>query len=125
MARFTRTYRLFTANTTSSDINKNPAPRHSRCLWRPVTENPAVNHFPKFSRRNFLGTSALSLAAPAMLYRAKPQRPKVAAVYTSFTHRSHAHVILENFLHPYLFNGQHTDPNVDVVSFYADRKSVV
>jgi hypothetical protein len=46
----------------------------------------------------------------------------VAAVYTSFTHRSHAHVILENFLHPYLFNGQHTDPNVDVVSFYADQQ---
>ncbi len=45
----------------------------------------------------------------------------MAAVYTSFTHRSHAHVILENFLQPYLFNGKRTDPGVDVVSFYADQ----
>jgi hypothetical protein len=30
-------------------------------------------------------------------------------------------VILENFLQPYLFNGQPTDPGVDVVSFYVDQ----
>ena len=48
-------------------------------------------------------------------------RPKVAAVYTVFTHRSHAHVILENFLETYLFNGQRTAPSVEVVSFYADQ----
>jgi hypothetical protein len=45
----------------------------------------------------------------------------VAAVYTEFTHRSHAHVILENFLEPYLFNGKRTDPGAEVVSFYADQ----
>ena len=49
------------------------------------------------------------------------RRPKVAAVFTVCTHRSHAHVILENFLETYLFNGQRTDPGVDVVSFYADQ----
>ena len=48
------------------------------------------------------------------------KRPRVAAVYTSFTYRSHAHVILENFLQPYLFCGEVTDPGVDVVSFYRD-----
>ena len=31
---------------------------------------------------------------------------RVAAVVTEFTYRSHAHVILENFLEPYLFNGK-------------------
>ena len=49
-------------------------------------------------------------------------RPRVAAVYTSFTYRSHAHVLLENFLEPYLFCGRKTDPGVDVVSFYRDQK---
>ena len=48
-----------------------------------------------------------------------PPRPKVAVVFTAFAYRLHAHVLLENFLQPYLFNGQKTDPGVDVVSFYA------
>ena len=52
---------------------------------------------------------------------AERRRPKVAAIFTVFTYRSHAHVILENFLEPYLFNGKRTDPGVDVVSFYADQ----
>ena len=60
-----------------------------------------------------LGT--LSFAAPAQ------KRPKIAAAITEFTFRSHAHVILENFLEPYYFNGQLTDPGVDVVSFYIDQ----
>ena len=48
-------------------------------------------------------------------------RPKVAAIVTEFTYRSHAHVILENFLDPYLFNGERTDPGVEVVSLYVDQ----
>lgn len=48
-------------------------------------------------------------------------RPKVAALITEFTYRSHAHVILENFLEKYYFNGELTDPGVDVVSFYIDQ----
>lgn len=48
-------------------------------------------------------------------------RPKVAAIITEFTYRSHAHVILENFLVPYLFNGQWVDPGMDVVSMYLDQ----
>jgi hypothetical protein len=58
----------------------------------------------------------VSLPAPA-----PQQRPKVAAIFTEFTYRSHAHVILENFLEPYLFNGKRTDPGVEVVSFFADQ----
>ncbi len=45
----------------------------------------------------------------------------MAAVITEFTYRSHAHVILENCLEPYYFNGQLTDPGIDVVSFYVDQ----
>jgi len=77
-------------------------------------------------RRTFLSASASGLAAAALVPRlaaAGPatKRPKVAAVFTAFAHRWHAHVILENFLEPYLFNGEMTDPGVDVVSFYADQ----
>jgi hypothetical protein len=42
-------------------------------------------------------------------------------VFTEFTYRSHAHVILENFPEPYPFNGRRADPGVEVVSFYADQ----
>jgi len=64
------------------------------------------------------------LSAAGVTSRPKPpsqKRPKVAAVFTEMSHRSHAHVILENFLKPYLFNGKLTDPGVEVVSFYADQ----
>src|SRR5438874_9821037 len=77
----------------------------------------------RYSRRQFLHATGLALALPAMA-RASDEparRPKVAAVFTVFQHRSHAHVLLENFLEPYLFNGQRTDPGVEVVSFYADQ----
>src|SRR5262249_57143436 len=75
------------------------------------------------TRRQFLGTAGAPLALsgvppPAAQPR---QRPRVAAVFTEFTYRSHAHVILENFLEPYLFNGERTDPGVEGVSFYAHQ----
>jgi hypothetical protein len=79
------------------------------------------------SRREFLRASGLAVGgavlggAAAAAQSARVRRPKVAAVFTEFTYRSHAHVILENFLGPYLFNGERTDPGVDVVSFYADQ----
>ena len=80
------------------------------------------------TRRDFLraasfgATSAAVLGSSEWLLAAKPvRRPKVAAIITQFTHRSHAHVILENFLEQYYFNGVLTDPGVDVVSIYADQ----
>lgn len=80
------------------------------------------------NRRTFLSATAAAGAATWLgsLNRTNAdgtpkRRPKVAAVFTAFAHRWHAHVILENFLEPYLFNGQMTDPGVDVVSFYADQ----
>ncbi len=63
-----------------------------------------------------LGNS-LASATPA----ARPRRPKVACLFTEFTRLSHAHVILENFLEKYPFNGHIIDPGVDIVSFWGDQ----
>src|SRR5215208_6473749 len=79
---------------------------------------------PTTTRRQFLRAAAgAALALPGVHApaAAPTRRPKVAAVFTEFTYRSHAHVILENFLQPYYFNGRVTDPGCDVVSFYADQ----
>lgn len=81
------------------------------------------------SRRAFLagagaGWFALStLGRPTLAQDEPPKNEplKVAAVVTEFRFRSHAHVILENFLAPYLFNGHRVDPNVKVVSLYLDQ----
>jgi hypothetical protein len=79
----------------------------------------------RLSRRNALrATGALALAAQlgSLAYAQGPaKRPKVAVLYTAFFYRSHAHVILENFLEKYLFNGKRTDPGVDVVSLWRDQ----
>jgi hypothetical protein len=74
------------------------------------------------SRRQLLQSAAVPLlSVPAF---AQPQRrPRIAVVYTSCYHRSHAHVLLENFLTPFLFNGTLTQPMVEVVSLYADQRT--
>lgn len=57
-----------------------------------------------------------------LLYGEAPvQRPQVAVILTEFTYRSHAHVILENFLEPYYFNGKLTHSGMDVVALYVDQ----
>lgn len=78
------------------------------------------------NRRQWLGVTAGTLAWSACgtqgrAQEARPPRPRVAAVVTECTYRSHAHVILENFLEPYYFNGKLTDPGVDIVSLYVDQ----
>ena len=60
-------------------------------------------------------------ALPMSVQSSGDKRLKVAAVVTAFTYRSHAHVILENFTEPYLFNGKWISPGMDVVSLYADQ----
>src|SRR5262245_24106714 len=78
-------------------------------------------------RRHFLRTLGTGLyfggplLTPISFGDDRRTRPKIAAVFTDFRYRYHAHVILENFLEPYLFNGQRTDPECDMVSFYADQ----
>lgn len=49
------------------------------------------------------------------------RRVRVAALFTAFTYRSHAHVILENFLKPYLFCGELITPPMEIVSLWGDQ----
>lgn len=74
-------------------------------------------------RRLFQLASAGSLALwPSLTAAGAPaKRLRVAAVITELTYRSHAHVILENFLEPYLFNGKRTESGMDVVALFADQ----
>ena len=63
----------------------------------------------------------LATALPVSALAARGKRLRVAAINTEFTYRSHAHVILENFVAPYLFNGKWVDPGMDVVGMYQDQ----
>src|SRR5207248_1625397 len=79
------------------------------------------------NRRDLLRDAACALAGSTALAAGRSAAaegaavPKVAAVITEFTFRSHAHVILENFLNPYLFNGKVNDPGAEVVALYVDQ----
>lgn len=85
------------------------------------------------SRRDFLKLSALAGASGLFLPTLanaesnlnktnEKQKPvRVAAIITTCFHRSHAHVILENFLQDYLFNGKRTSPGVEIVSVYCEQ----
>src|SRR6266576_5101516 len=82
----------------------------------------------KIGRREFLSQTGqtaaglmLASALPVSALAAGSKRLKVAAVITEFSYRSHAHVILENFVQPYLFNGKLISPDLDVVSLYQDQ----
>ena len=80
----------------------------------------------RLNRREWMAASAgaLSLATyttARQVRGAEAKRPRIAAVITEFTHRSHAHVILENFLEPYYFNGKLTESGIDVVGLYVDQ----
>ena len=78
----------------------------------------------RLNRRDWLaaaGSFSLAACGARLAGGADAKRPRVAAIITEFTHRSHAHVILENFLEPYYFNGQLTKPGMDVVSLYVDQ----
>jgi hypothetical protein len=80
-------------------------------------------------RREFLRRAGLGIGGAAFgralagppAAAADGGRPKVAAVVTELRYRDHAHVILENFLEPYLFNGKRTDPGFEVAALYIDQ----
>ncbi len=70
------------------------------------------------------GLPATLLLSPGASVNAEPpRRLKIAALLTAFFYRSHAHVILENFLVPYLFRGEVVDPTgeFEIASFYVDQ----
>jgi len=75
-------------------------------------------------RRQFLHSAAGAVGLcwlNSQTQARQPQRLKVAVIFTEMSYRSHAHVILENFLEPYYFNGQVTNSGCDIASFYADQ----
>jgi hypothetical protein len=78
----------------------------------------------EFIRAVGLGLGAAGISAgPGLMpaWGASGKRLKVAAIVTEFSFRSHAHVILENFLEPYLFNGERTESGMDVAALYIDQ----
>lgn len=75
----------------------------------------------EFLRHAGLGLAAMALPSTGVALGAVPGRPKIAVIVTEFTYRSHAHVFMENFLGPYLFNGEKSEPGVEVVSLYVDQ----
>jgi hypothetical protein len=86
--------------------------------------NPARPSRRLFLERLSLGLAGMTFgrAAGGVAAGVEPSgRLRVAAVVTEFSYRSHAHVIIENFLEPYLFNGKRTESGMDVVSLYVDQ----
>lgn len=92
--------------------------------------NAHENH--AITRRRFLGRSGHGAAGVALAslalgflmpstFAARQRRLRVAAIITEYNYRSHAHVILENFLEPYLFNGKLISSGMDVASMYVDQ----
>ena len=101
-------------------------------IERPANDPAASFPRPELARRGFIrqvGRFATGAALAAgtdtllvpLAFGAEKKRLKIAAVLTEFTYRSHAHVLLENFLEPYLFNGKLTSSGMEVVSFYVDQ----
>ena len=76
---------------------------------------PIESH--RLHRRRFLHSVAGLASVGLLSHRSQAQqkRLRVAAILTEFTHRSHAHVILENFLEPYYFNGLVTNSGCDIL----------
>lgn len=95
-----------------------------------LSDTSADGLISNFNRRQFLATAATAIAgmtssqlltAGKLAIPAASPRLKVAAVFTQMHPRSHAHIIFENFLEKYPFNGQMVDPGMDIVSMYADQ----
>jgi hypothetical protein len=102
--------------TTENSINKLPGPRPSH------TRRHFISQVGRLSTGVAVAVGSADSWSP-LAFAADHKRLKVAAVLTAFTYRSHAHVLLENFLEPYLFNGKLTTSGIEVVSFYVDQFS--
>lgn len=85
-----------------------------------IVQGPNRREFLRYAAGAVSGATLATLGGKA-LAGAADEPLKVGVVMTEFTYRSHAHVILENFLLPYLFNGNRTEPGMQVVSFYVDQ----
>ena len=73
----------------------------------------------KISRRALLAGMA---TAPLVLRaQRRPERPKLAAVCTTYFKYSHSQHIVDRFLEGYGWNGRHHHPPMDLVSIYIDQ----
>ena len=71
------------------------------------------------SRRDWLAGAG---AVPALLRGpARPARPKIAAIATTYFKYSHAQHIVDRFLEGYGWNGAHHRPEMDLVSLFVDQ----
>jgi hypothetical protein len=71
------------------------------------------------SRRELLaGVASAPLLAGA---QARPARPKIAAITTTYFKYSHTQHIVDRFLEGYGWNGTHHHPPMDLVSLYVDQ----
>src|SRR5713101_2086077 len=71
------------------------------------------------SRRQFIAGSAVT---PLSLHAQRhPERPKLAAVCTTYFRMSHAQHIVDRFLDGYGWNGTHHHPPMDLVALYVDQ----
>jgi hypothetical protein len=88
-----------------------------------MTSLPSVSRRAFIRRTTAAGAGLLTLPAASCVGKnSQPSRRlRVAAIVTELTYRSHAHVILENFTAPYLFNGKWANPGMDIVSLYMDQ----
>ncbi len=84
----------------------------------------------KFNRRTLIAGGSVAAVTTALvspgvrkLFSRGPKRIKIGVVLTEFTYRSHAHVLLENFLKPYIFCGEmiHPEDEFQIVSMYVDQ----
>ena len=73
------------------------------------------------ARTGALAGGALMPELLATASWAAGRKVRVAVVFTAFTYRSHAHVIVENFVKPYLFCGKLVEPPMEVVSMWGDQ----
>lgn len=67
------------------------------------------------------GTALLGSSLFPALAASADEKVRVAVVFTRFHYRSHTHVILENFLKPYLFCGEVVEPRMRIVSLWGDQ----
>lgn len=78
----------------------------------------------KISRREVLAgavSAPLIKASQTPAAQSRPERPKIAAIATTYFKYSHAQHIVDRFLEGYGWNGTHHHPPMDLVSLYVDQ----
>ncbi len=75
----------------------------------------------RYSRRHFLATIASTLPLGNVSLGFEERRPRIAALTTIYHKYSHSQHIVDRFLEGYGWEGQHHQPEFDVVSLYVEQ----